>query len=48
VGLAKRDHLHCSRSEEELALMRRMKRMLDPDNILNPNKIFTADQVSAA
>ena len=42
IGLAKRDHLPCSRSAEELALMRRMKNMLDPSNILNPGKIFTA------
>ncbi len=41
IGLAKRDHLPRSRSPEELALMRRMKNMLDPSNILNPNKIFT-------
>jgi FAD/FMN-containing dehydrogenase len=42
IGLAKRDHLPCSRSAEELALMRRMKNMLDPSNILNPGKIFPA------
>jgi FAD/FMN-containing dehydrogenase len=42
VGLSKRDHLSCSRSADELALMRRMKNMLDPSNILNPGKIFAA------
>ena len=46
VGLLKREHLHCTRSEVELQLMYRMKRMLDPNNILNPNKIFTADRVA--
>jgi FAD/FMN-containing dehydrogenase len=40
VGLSKRDHLSCSRNSEELALMRQMKNMLDPSNILNPGKIF--------
>jgi len=40
VGLMKRDFLHLSRSPEELALMRRVKTALDPDNILNPGKIF--------
>jgi FAD/FMN-containing dehydrogenase len=40
--------LHLSRSPEELQLMMNMKKMLDPKNILNPNKIFTAEAVSAA
>ncbi len=48
IGLGKREQLHRSRSPEELQLMRRMKQMLDPDNILNPNKIFIADDVSAS
>ncbi len=46
VGIMKREHLDCSRSEEELQLMYGIKRMLDPKNILNPNKIFTADKVA--
>lgn len=40
VGLAKRDYLHFSRSDGELALMRRMKAALDPRNILNPGKVI--------
>jgi FAD/FMN-containing dehydrogenase len=47
IGLTKRDHLHCSRNEEELALMGRMKQMMDPKNILNPNKVLSADFVAA-
>jgi len=47
IGLAKREHLHCSRNQDELALMCRMKHMMDPKNILNPNKILAADFVSA-
>ncbi len=47
IGLAKREHLHCSRNQDELALMCRMKQMMDPKNILNPNKILAADFVSA-
>jgi len=47
IGLSKREQLHRSRSPEELQLMIRMKRMLDPANILNPNKIFAAEKVSA-
>ena len=44
VGLLKREHLDCSRSPEEVELMRRMKHMLDPNSILNPDKIFTQDK----
>ncbi|HEY6579144.1 MAG TPA: FAD-binding oxidoreductase [Rhizomicrobium sp.] len=40
VGLEKRRYLPLSRSEPEIALMRQIKRALDPANILNPGKIF--------
>src|SRR5574337_696254 len=39
IGLDKKRWLHVSRSETELALMRSLKRLLDPKNILNPGKI---------
>ncbi len=42
IGLEKRDYLAISRSAEEIALMRTLKRALDPGNILNPGKIFAA------
>jgi FAD/FMN-containing dehydrogenase len=48
VGLSKRDQLHRSRNDEELQLMVSLKKMLDPKNILNPNKIFAADRIAAA
>jgi FAD/FMN-containing dehydrogenase len=47
VGLTKRNQLHRSRSSAELDLMIAMKKMLDPHNILNPNKIFSADKIAA-
>ena len=47
IGLGKREQLHRSRSEAELQLMMRLKKMLDPDNILNPNKIFAAEKIAA-
>jgi FAD/FMN-containing dehydrogenase len=40
IGTLKRDFLHYSRSEEELALMRAIKRTLDPNGILNPGKVL--------
>jgi FAD/FMN-containing dehydrogenase len=40
VGLLKKDFLHYTKSAEEMACMRQMKKMLDPQGILNPGKIF--------
>lgn len=40
VGLEKKQWLRKSRSPEELALMCRLKRSLDPDNLLNPGRVF--------
>jgi FAD/FMN-containing dehydrogenase len=40
IGLEKKGWLGSSRSEEELALMRRLKHSLDPKNLLNPGMVF--------
>jgi FAD/FMN-containing dehydrogenase len=40
IGLEKRGKLRLSRSEAEIAAMRLVKRALDPDDRLNPGKIF--------
>ena len=47
VGLAKREQLKRSRSEQELHMMAQLKAMLDPKNILNPEKIIPAQDVAA-
>ena len=47
IGLGKREQLHRSRSDAELQLMMQLKKMLDPQNILNPNKIFAAEKIAA-
>lgn len=47
IGLTKREQLCRSRSAAELDLMMAMKKMLDPKNILNPNKIFAAETLDA-
>jgi FAD/FMN-containing dehydrogenase len=40
IGSLKRKFLHYSRSDEEIALMRTIKKAMDPNGILNPGKIF--------
>ncbi|HKK23615.1 MAG TPA: FAD-linked oxidase C-terminal domain-containing protein, partial [Pseudohaliea sp.] len=40
VGLLKKDYLGYSRSETEIEIMRGIKRVFDPDGIMNPGKIF--------
>jgi FAD/FMN-containing dehydrogenase len=40
VGLLKKDFLAFSRSPEEIALMRGIKQVFDPDNIMNPGKVL--------
>ena len=40
VGLLKKDYLSYSRSQEEIKIMKSLKKIFDPDNILNPGKIF--------
>jgi FAD/FMN-containing dehydrogenase len=40
IGSLKREFLHYSRSPEELALMRAIKQVMDPNGILNPGKVL--------
>ena len=40
VGLLKKDYLHYSRSLLEIDIMRQIKRVFDPQGIMNPGKIF--------
>ncbi|HXQ11594.1 MAG TPA: FAD-binding oxidoreductase [Caulobacteraceae bacterium] len=47
IGLQKRAYLALSRSPEELAVMRLIKRSLDPTNTLNPGKIFEFESETA-
>ena len=43
VGVAKRDYVHFSRTPEEIQTMRQLKACLDPNGILNPGRVLTAD-----
>ena len=40
IGLLKREHLHRSRSQVEIALMRSIKQVFDPAGIMNPGKVL--------
>jgi FAD/FMN-containing dehydrogenase len=40
IGLVKKDYLAYSRAPAEIALMRQLKALMDPDNLLNPGKIL--------
>ena len=40
IGLEKKAYLSITRSAAEIELMKTMKRTLDPNNILNPGKVF--------
>jgi glycolate oxidase subunit GlcD len=40
VGLLKKDYLQYSRSEQEIDLMKSIKKIFDPENLLNPGKLF--------
>lgn len=40
VGMTKRDYLEYSRSPEEIAVMKAIKAVFDPNGIMNPGKIF--------
>ena len=41
IGLEKKAWLHLSRTNEEIQLMKTLKRALDPKGILNPGKLLT-------
>jgi FAD/FMN-containing dehydrogenase len=40
IGLTKKNFLKFSRSEQELAIMRAIKKVFDPKGILNPGKVI--------
>jgi FAD/FMN-containing dehydrogenase len=40
VGLVKKPFLQYTRSREEIEMMKGIKRVFDPDGIMNPGKIF--------
>jgi glycolate oxidase subunit GlcD len=43
IGLVKRAYLESTRSAAEIALMRGVRQVFDPNGVLNPGKVMTAD-----
>lgn len=43
IGLVKKPYLSCTRSAAEIAAMRGIKAVLDPNGIMNPGKVFDAE-----
>ena len=44
IGMEKREWLSVSRTPEEINLMKELKKMMDPNNILNPGKVFARNE----
>jgi FAD/FMN-containing dehydrogenase len=44
IGLEKREYLSWMFSDDDLAAMKRVKQVFDPDGLLNPDKIFPIGQ----
>ena len=42
IGLVKRDYLESTRSAAEIALMQGVRKVFDPNGVLNPGKLFAA------
>lgn len=40
IGMLRKNHLHRSRSAEEIALMQKSKSVLNPKGILNPGRVL--------
>ena len=40
IGLAKKSYLSLQRDAASFALLKQIKRAIDPENLLNPGKIF--------
>lgn len=40
IGVLKKPWLHLSRSQEEIGLMKTLKKAMDPNNILNPGRVI--------
>lgn len=41
LGFAKKQYLHLSKSQECIETMMLIKKVLDPNNIINPNKVLS-------
>jgi D-2-hydroxyglutarate dehydrogenase len=44
IGLMKKDKLHYSKSHASIKLMTDIKKLFDPNNILNPYKVLPSSE----
>ncbi len=44
IGVAKANYLSYSKTRESIQMMRQMKKLFDPNDILNPGKLFIVEQ----
>ncbi|MCS7009633.1 MAG: hypothetical protein NZL93_06820, partial [Chthoniobacterales bacterium] len=47
IGLLKKQHLHFSRTPEEIKILKSIKSIFDPNGILNPGKVLPDDTYSS-
>jgi D-lactate dehydrogenase (cytochrome) len=40
IGIGKQDYMRLEHGDAAIALMRKIKQAIDPDNIMNPGKIL--------
>ncbi|HYY46701.1 MAG TPA: FAD-linked oxidase C-terminal domain-containing protein, partial [Candidatus Angelobacter sp.] len=48
IGLEKRENIRYVFSDDDLEVMERIRRVFDPDELMNPGKVFPSDGLKAS